>query len=117
MKIRTGFISNSSSSSFIIAYKKERNVCSRCGRSDPNIIQILREMNSKYEDTELRIEGKKEVIEYIKENWSNETEKVIKKIENTKNMEIALIYISYHDTVLRKLLKSCKDIKILTKHT
>ena len=41
MKIRNGFVSNSSSSSFVIAYKRE-NYCECCKRSDPTILDLVR---------------------------------------------------------------------------
>lgn len=40
MKNRNGFVSNSSSSSFIIAYKEDTKPCPHCGRSDSEIAAL-----------------------------------------------------------------------------
>ena len=43
MKTRTGFVSNSSSSSFILALRvKPSSYCSHCGRSDSNFLDMVR---------------------------------------------------------------------------
>jgi hypothetical protein len=41
MKTRNGFVSNSSSSSFIIAIKKNQEACKCCGRKDPDFFTIV----------------------------------------------------------------------------
>lgn len=40
MKIRNGFVSNSSSSNFIVAVRKSE-ACQHCGRSDPDFLQLV----------------------------------------------------------------------------
>ena len=49
MKLRLGFVSNSSSSSFILAYKKSEP-CVHCGRSDPNIMDLISDDNNSNND-------------------------------------------------------------------
>jgi hypothetical protein len=66
MKIRKGFISNSSSSSFIVAFKNKINKCEHCGRSDPDFISEYIERSSNHE-TELEIDGRlSRVIDNLK---------------------------------------------------
>lgn len=112
MKIREGFISNSSSSSFIIAYNKEQNKCPHCGRCDVDILKMIKECTDNDGDTEVRVEGKEEVIQYIQENWWDYTD-IIKKIKAVNDMEIALIDVSYHDNTINLILQNNKDIKII----
>ena len=41
MKIRYGFVSNSSSTSFVLAIKQNKNACPCCGRSDPDLLDLI----------------------------------------------------------------------------
>lgn len=50
MKQRKGFVSNSSSSSFIIAYEPSLT-CPHCGRSDVDFADMIRASSDSYEDT------------------------------------------------------------------
>jgi hypothetical protein len=51
MRIRTGFVSNSSSSSFILSIAKEQE-CKHCNQSNADVLNIIRDLFSskKYED-------------------------------------------------------------------
>jgi len=68
MKTRTGFVSNSSTSSYIIACKPS-DICPHCGRSDPDFIGLLTElaqMNDQYsDDTQVIHPDADEVLENI----------------------------------------------------
>ena len=114
MKIRNGFVSNSSSSSFVIAIS-ETNKCEHCGRSDMDILDLVRRSEEYGCDTCIAAEGKEEVIKHLSE-WY-ESDKYIKKIKDfdDNDKQIALVEISYHDDVLNNLITSSKNIEILFK--
>lgn len=113
MKIRTGFVSNSSSSSYVIAYTKP-DVCPHCGRSDVDIIKLIENSNNN-DDTYVSTKGYKEVLNDLK-SWFLEEEDDIKKEMKqlkSKDMEFAILFVSYHDEVTQELLENSKSIKIL----
>lgn len=64
MKIRLGFISNSSSSSFIVAFKQKER-CLTCGRHFNNIIHQIERNNYEYINNEVYAIGEKDVLKYI----------------------------------------------------
>lgn len=64
MKIRNGFVSNSSSSSFHIRYDKSRfGVCEKCGRSDIDPLDIASIEERTNSDTEI--------------NWSKDNNNIV----------------------------------------
>jgi hypothetical protein len=66
MKIRNGFISNSSSSSFVIRYdKKNMNKCDKCGRSDNTLIKVAELESRTYcSETEIkRLDDESDIVE------------------------------------------------------
>ena len=68
MKRRSGFVSNSSSSSYIIAIKPGKP-CEHCGRSDPDILTAIRQAGDVDDDSRVRASGEEEVLDYIKTNY------------------------------------------------
>jgi hypothetical protein len=106
MKIRTGFVSNSSSSSFIIAGKKGKK-CPYCHREDDKIsecIEYLESFSRRGTSTEIDAHGKEEIISYIKENYDfyGENKWLTDKIESVnkiaeENDFIYLITLDYSD--------------------
>lgn len=71
MKTRGGFVSNSSSSSFIIAYKVG-DKCSYCGRSDIDISDVIRMKEGYDSDTDIEAEGISEIQDKMREDHEEE---------------------------------------------
>ena len=111
MKIRNGFVSNSSSSSFIIKVKIN-DKCSHCGRSD-SILDYIR--NSNDGETCIDAEGKAEVLNNIS-SWgdSERHASLIKKIVNAGDDEIiACISIDNNDESMYSVLENSNNVEIL----
>ena len=112
MKQRKGFVSNSSSSSFIILISEETK-CPHCGRSDKNLISLI-DRNNNYEDTYIKEKGKESIIKYIEENWYD-THDVIRTLNylDVGNKDLILLAISNHDDVIKELIRESKNIEII----
>lgn len=99
MKTRNSFVSNSSSSSFVIAYKPEdfENLqpCPHCGYSAPNFFDEVE--NTKDRDTYLA-----EPTSYLEwENNENLTASV--RIYQEDGYTVQALELSYHDRFLNEL--------------
>jgi hypothetical protein len=109
MKIREKFVSNSSSTSFIIAFK-DSQPCSHCGRKDPNIIKLI-EATEVYSDSN-RVEamGIDDVKKFIDNYFDKEykgTAEIIKSVDNykfKKDWGLAAIRISNHNDEIRAII-------------
>jgi len=130
MKERNGFVSNSSSSSYIIAINKLATVpCPTCGISI-DIIEILEHVKryDGYDDTQVKVTGAEAITSYIRDEWfgyydkdSKEAKEVEELIEKVKQVEVdgkkvAYIKISYHDGMVKSLFQSLvarKCIKVV----
>jgi hypothetical protein len=117
MKIRTGFVSNSSSSSFVVAVSK-CNVCSHCGRGDEDVLDLIEQSVKANDDGETSIDSvdKVNVIKYIKESWyyDGRSKELISKIEGLdSNVKVAYINVSYHNEFLNRMLRNSKNVEIL----
>ena len=106
MKIRNSLVSNSSSSSFIITYSLN-DKCKCCGRSDPDISNMMAN-SSDYSDNRLDATGKKEVIQFIKTtygDWDSDFIQIIKQIEELpEDMNVVVGNVSYHDETLNNFI-------------
>ena len=113
MKIRNGFVSNSSSSSFLIAIKSTNEACPCCGRKDLDanaFLELIR--NSHNEDNVVNASGDG-INDYITHNiinnyyYESEEQKKAEKERyqnllndyTNKDYILAHIRISYHDSI------------------
>jgi len=62
MKIRAGFVSNSSSSSYIICVRDKNDVCPHCGRSDLDIEDYFSMTSDACGDTSLQYSSKENIL-------------------------------------------------------
>ena len=85
MKVRNGFVSNSSSSSFVVAYK-ESEKCPYCGRSDPDLRRVLdcAETSNRSDDTKIINENIVCILSKAK-NELKTIEKELKDIDHIAN--------------------------------
>ena len=113
MKIRSGFVSNSSSSSFIVALKNKKDICPHCGRSDPDFFDYLDSIkNSRDDDTFLICEGDYVMGKIAMDNISIEKPKMDllnEYIKDRSSWRVGIVSISYHDNFANDLFNKLKQ--------
>jgi len=111
MKIRNGFVSNSSSTSYIVAIQKVLSDCPHCKRTDINIIEYLQNTNDS--DNSAESLSSSELIsatlsnDYLKKDEKNKTIKKLQSYDDTWNF--ARISISYHDETAGTIFENLKS--------
>jgi hypothetical protein len=123
MKIRNGFISNSSSSSFVIAYKEDKTPCPHCKRVDSEIDSLKTVANNDEEGgwTDM---GKEEILERLSEDImcadnDEDEKKIIKKNENKisklelEGYKFAEVSSSINNCSIENLIRKNKKIIII----
>ena len=109
MKVRAGYVSNSSSSSFILAWNNGGAVCA--SNFKMNMDKFLRYIDSlsnySCEATQVENSTKYGVIQHLEENDWEDKDQIIKKLEKYDNA--CFIRINYDDEMTRDLLQWMKD--------
>lgn len=102
MKIRQGFVSNSSSSSFIVSISENKKPCPTCGHVEKNIVDYFRSG----EDTYVRAEGKSSVISYVSDWGYNKKffDKIEKAIDSC-GTDVALVSCNRSNEGLKELAR------------
>ena len=115
MKIRNGFVSNSSSSSFIIAFNP-KDQCPYCGRSSPNIVDLINQNTNcrcYSDDTQINWTDPQEYLEEIDKDIGYAKQDIL-SVKDRKDNDVIQTYGSkYTAGELRRERNS--DIEGLTK--
>lgn len=119
MKIRNGFVSNSSSSSFIILYNNGASVKFKDFEwSVDDLLDYVENISHDWssECTQLKAVGKDLTIEFIKDRWcdSEYNQKLVDIITKSKKDSAAVLNISYHDPITMKLFNLLKGRNKIT---
>lgn len=119
MKIRSGFVSNSSTTSFIVAINHEKlgEKCPHCGRSSPNILDMLEDS---YGDTCMEWTDPTDYLTNLKLEVASNIADLEKWEGKADNEEVTFTYNTYKVADLRKWANSTiknnnKEIELIEK--
>ena len=114
MKIRNGYVSNSSSSSFIISYKRGDGI--KIKGLEFSVEQFIQMVNQfpycRSDSTRVFHYNKEQILDYRKDWYSEEQYERLRDLLKEEVEYIQLI-ISYHDKFTYKLMKFLQDRKKL----
>jgi hypothetical protein len=121
MKIRANYVSNSSSSSYIISYDPDAKalLTSENGLTiEYKVSDFINEMRKKYEihseSTMVEREGSDAIYSYAKEWWGEEELKDLKEFLD-KNPEFHKmdLQIEYQDSLMKKMLLNLYKLNLI----
>jgi hypothetical protein len=119
MKTRIGYVSNSSSSSFIIAYNPQFPICETCGSSLKTLMDVLKGYDG-CNETEITFDVVNILEEYetdiqynIDHGWEQDNEDSNKIVEDIKKVakdqpgyEFMELKIDYNDNFIRDIVQA-----------
>ena len=104
MKTRHSLVSNSSSASFIVAYKPGEK-CKCCGRGPDNLSELI-EQRDRYGENSVYATGISEVLKEVNGTWADERPDLVDAIKMTpKDMEVIYFSVSMHDSDMIELIE------------
>jgi len=108
MKIRHGFVSNSSSSSFIIMVGGDAEKCPRCGHKPESIVDALKNMSGSYSHDDSLIEHIEEYIRYNLDYERNSAASYLEKLKMRDPNEQAYPNL-YSNHTVADTIRSCEE--------